>query len=56
MRHVKLEKMTFSGLVTYKKVVDNGLIYVNTSFPPNLVKKNRENGAKILKTPQNDHF
>ena len=41
--------MDFPGHVTNWKVVDNGLIYLNTDFQPNPSFQARENGQKPSK-------
>ena len=41
--------MSFPGHVTNYKVVDNGLIYLNMDFQPNLSFQTGENGQKPSK-------
>ena len=41
--------MSFLGHVNNKKVVDNGLIYLNIDFQPNPSFQTRENGQKPSK-------
>ena len=45
--------MTFSHLGANRKVVDNGLFYLNMHFQPNRDKSTRENGQKPSKTAKN---
>ena len=47
--------MHFSALHVYRKVVDNGLIYLPVQFQLNLTFQTRENGqkpSKMAKNPQ----
>ena len=46
---ILLENRSFSGLGVNRKVVDNGLHYLNTDFQPNRDKNARENGQKPSK-------
>ena len=45
--------MTFSDLGANRKVVDNGLFYLNMHFQPNRDKNTRENDEKPSKTAKN---
>ena len=44
--------MDFSGLGVNRKVVDNGLIYLNIQFQPIPMLQNQENGQKPQKNPK----
>jgi hypothetical protein len=47
---ILLENRNFSEHVTNRKVVDNGLFYLNIQFQLNPMLQNQENGQKPSKT------
>ena len=49
-----LENRIFSEQMTNRKVVDNGLYYLNMHFQANWGKNARENGQKPSKMAKND--
>ena len=48
--------MIFSGLGVNRKVVDNGLIYLNIQFQPIPMLQNQENGQKTQKKSKKADF